>query len=306
MAIVARPCLRGLALYIMWRSIFKRRQFIKIRKSIFHIIIKGILSNRHVSHDHKIIRTILGLQNILSNLEIHICFVYLKVRQALLILSDMASIAILVSYRMTNLACHFYQVSIVHRGRFFQNSVLVAVLTFLMCIGQITTCRMILCGMHLFCKVAFVAVHVQLRIMNVGRVTFIFAHIFMLNPATMASRTVCFHVRALFEKMPIHKSALNRIRTADVALSATRMATRTMITEGFIYFIHCRLVRGIHSRVQNLPIRRQSNMKTFGCCRCDLLVTTTTGTIRFFKGGVSYNSFMSRVPIRVGSIAPMA
>ena len=142
--------------------------------------------------------------------------------------------------------------------------------------------------------------------MDVSRVTIIFAHIFILNPASVASRTVCLHVRTLFEKMPIHKSTLNRIRTADVALPATRMATRTMITECFTYFIHCRLVGGIHSRVQNRPIRCQRKMKTFGRCRCDFLVTLPAGTFRFFKRRVFYNSFMCCFPIRVGSIAPMA
>ena len=72
MAMVARHSLRGLTLYIVWRSMFERRESVEIRECIFHIIIKQIWISRHVSHEHKIIRTILGLKNILSNLKIHI------------------------------------------------------------------------------------------------------------------------------------------------------------------------------------------------------------------------------------------
>jgi len=160
MAMVARRCLRGLTLYVVRRSILERRHPVKIRKCIFHIIIKQIWIGRHVPHERKRIRTILGLQNVLPDLKSHVCFVDLIVRNALRILSNMTSIAILVSHGMANLTGHFFQVRAVHLGRFFQNSVLVAVLTFLMCIRQITTFRMTICGMHFFCKVAFIAVHV--------------------------------------------------------------------------------------------------------------------------------------------------
>jgi len=142
--------------------------------------------------------------------------------------------------------------------------------------------------------------------MDIGRVTFIFAHIFILNPAAVASCTICLHVRALFEKMPADESPLDRIRTADVALPATRMATRTVVIECFVYLVQGRLASGAHSGVQDVPVRRQRNMKAFGRCRCDLLVALPAGKIGFCKGRIFYNSFMCCLPIGVGGIASMA
>jgi thiamine transporter ThiT len=84
------------------------------------------------------------------------------------------------------------------------------------------------------------------------------------------------HWWSFLEKMHVQKPAVDGFRTANVALTATAVAMKTVVLHGLIYFCKYGFV-GTGPRVYNFLIRGQAHMKAALIMLSNLVVAVPTG-----------------------------
>lgn len=204
----------------------------------------------NVSQQNKIIGTIFGFYGIFPNFEIHNCAVNLVVGKTHFVFSHMTAVTIFVGYGMTDLAFHFALVNFVHfHGGIGRNGIWVTAFTGLMNVGLIAAHHVPVCGVHFLCRVAFITIHVCFGVMYIRRVSLVFAHVFVLNTASVAGGAIGFHVRTFVKKMPVHKTTRYGVGAANVTLTTTGVAACTVISERLADLLHGFAIGCVHSGV---------------------------------------------------------
>ena len=78
--------------------------------------------------------------------------------------------------------------------------------------------------MHLRAVVAGHAIHPFQSKVSIARDSFMFAQIFVADPAAVAGRAVLRHRRSFADNMPVDEPTANRVWLADMAISAAGVA----------------------------------------------------------------------------------
>ena len=172
---------------------------------------------------------------------------------------------------------------------------------------QLEACMESRCvSMHLSSGMTVHTSHILFGIVHICRVVSISACHFPVNPTTMTAGAGGVHRWLFLKGMSRQKSTIYIIRTADVALTATRMA-------GITVFVFClqNLVQDfpvflIGTGLDNLGEWIQSVVEaTFGC-RDNFLVAFSAGLVCCWEGGIFYDFPVGSVPVRINRITSVA
>jgi hypothetical protein len=217
------------------------------------------------------------LQGIKADLEVHERPFGLIEWKAVLVLAHVTTIAVLVRHGVTDLTTDPVFMNSVLLGvfGFFIIDILVTVCTFWTVFHLISVGIILAISMHLIRLVTFGALKV-LFFVDIRRDPLVLSKVLFFNTAPVACRTDQMHGRPSLEKMHVQEPAVDGFRTANMALTATAVAMKTVVLHGLIYLCKHGLV-GTGPRVDNLLIGGQAHMKATLIMLGNLLVAVSTG-----------------------------
>jgi hypothetical protein len=164
--------------------------------------------------------------------------------------------------------------------------------------------RLLSVPMHLLAAVTFLAPHILLP-MDIGHRLLMLTEVFLLYTTPVAGGADLLHRGFPLKQMAIQKTTINGIRPADVTLSATAVAVRTVAIHCAFHFVADCSTR-IRSLIDDQSIGSQTYVKTPLVILINLIMAISTGSGGVGIGRISNNILVGGFPVRVLGVATVA